>query len=173
MQDLRSFETGRLRCEAIELRHQPELTALLNDPAVVRTLSADGAPPAWGARTEEIALQSADWGRYGFGLWLLRDRMSGEFVGRGGMQHTSATGHDEVEIAYAIRSERWNEGFATEIALACAGLAFGVIGLEAVIAFTLPHNRPSRRVMEKAGMSYQRDFVHKGLPHVLYRRDRW
>jgi RimJ/RimL family protein N-acetyltransferase len=27
----------------------------------------------------------------------------------------------------------------------------------------------SRRVMEKLGMAYERDVVHAGLPHVLYR----
>ncbi len=34
---------------------------------------------------------------------------------------------------------------------------------------TLPTNRASRRVMEKAGFGYERDTVHAGLPHVLYR----
>ena len=34
---------------------------------------------------------------------------------------------------------------------------------------TLPDNHASRRVMEKIGLRFDRDVVHRGLPHVLYR----
>ena len=34
---------------------------------------------------------------------------------------------------------------------------------------TLPTNEGSRRVMAKAGFTYDRDIVHWDLPHVLYR----
>ena len=59
--------------------------------------------------------------------------------------------------------------------------AFADFGLDALVAFTAEWNRPSRRVMEKIGMTYDPadDFIHPGLPvghklapHVLYRMDR-
>jgi ribosomal-protein-alanine N-acetyltransferase len=68
--------------------------------------------------------------------------------------------------------ERWGEGLATELALASIDAGFGTLGLDELIAFTLIHNRASRRVMEKAGLSYEREFLHVGLPHALYRRVR-
>ena len=40
------------------------------------------------------------------------------------------------------------------------------------MALTLPHNAASRRVMEKVGFGYDRDIVHAGLAHVLYRLGR-
>jgi RimJ/RimL family protein N-acetyltransferase len=43
------------------------------------------------------------------------------------------------------------------------------LDLDELVAFTLPENVRSRRVMEKAGLFYERDIVHAGLPHVLYR----
>ena len=42
--------------------------------------------------------------------------------------------------------------------------------LQRVVAYTLPDNWASRRVMEKAGFAYERDVMHVGLRHVLYRR---
>ena len=39
-----------------------------------------------------------------------------------------------------------------------------------IVAFTRPDNVASRRVMEKADFVYERDVLHVGLPHVLYRR---
>jgi len=38
-----------------------------------------------------------------------------------------------------------------------------------VVAVTLPVNARSRRVMEKVGMTYDRDWLHADIPHVLYR----
>ena len=43
------------------------------------------------------------------------------------------------------------------------------MGLEEIIAFTLPDNVGSRRVMEKSGFTYERDIVHAGVPHLLFR----
>jgi [ribosomal protein S5]-alanine N-acetyltransferase len=37
------------------------------------------------------------------------------------------------------------------------------------VAFTLPDNVASRRVMEKVGFRYEREVEHVDLPHVLYR----
>jgi ribosomal-protein-alanine N-acetyltransferase len=50
----------------------------------------------------------------------------------------------------------------------CVELAFGPLGLDRLVAFTLPDNVASRRVMEKSGFIYERHIEHAGLPHVLY-----
>jgi Cu+-exporting ATPase len=91
------------------------------------------------------------------------------FVARAGLRHTRVGGNDEVELAYALRSEYWGRGLATELAGAAVAVGFERLGLDDVVAFTLPTNRGSWRVMEKTGFEYERDVVHAGLPHVLYR----
>ena len=48
-------------------------------------------------------------------------------------------------------------------------MAFERLGMEELVCFTLTINRASQRVMEKAGFEYERDVVHAGQPHVLYR----
>lgn len=45
-------------------------------------------------------------------------------------------------------------------------------GLSSVVAMTLPTNEGSRRVMADAGLTYERDIVKRGLPHLLYRLSR-
>jgi RimJ/RimL family protein N-acetyltransferase len=49
-------------------------------------------------------------------------------------------------------------------------VAFEQLELLSIVAFTLPDNVASRRVMDKAGFEYERDIMHAGLAHVLYRR---
>jgi ribosomal-protein-alanine N-acetyltransferase len=164
------LETARLRCERPEPEHQPEIARLWLDPRVYRTLWPWSYPP-----TEDTVRCSLDenlehWERHGFGPWLLRDRSDDEFVGRGGLQYTEAGGERAVEIAWAVVPERWGEGLATELAHAAVDVAFSALGLPELIAFTLPDNLASRRVMDKAGFAYDGEIEHAGLPHVLYRR---
>ncbi len=60
-------------------------------------------------------------------------------------------------------------GLATEIARRCLAIGREELGFASLVAITLPDNRGSRRVMEKAGMTYERDVTHAGRVHVLYR----
>jgi len=74
-----------------------------------------------------------------------------------------------VEVGYSLDPAYWGRGLATEIAAACLAHARTDLALATVVAVTLPHNARSRRVMEKIGMAYDRDWLHAGLQHVLYR----
>jgi RimJ/RimL family protein N-acetyltransferase len=161
--------TDRLICERLHADQVPELVVLLSDPRVARTLFADGLPMAEADVVESLHEKLAHWERHGFGPWLLRDRATGEMVGRGGLQHTFVAGQAEVEVGWAIVPERWGQGLATELARLSVSVAFDDLGLEQIVAFTLPHNIASRRVMEKSGFQYEREILHKGLDHVLYR----
>ena len=111
----------------------------------------------------------------GYGLWTLRDRESGAFVGRGGIQPVTIDSVDEMELGYALRPEWWGRGLATEVSSAALVLAFEGLDLPNLVAFTMPTNVRSRHVIEKLGFTVERDFVWSELPHVLYRlrREEW
>jgi RimJ/RimL family protein N-acetyltransferase len=163
-------ETERMILERLRLDHASELWRLLSDPRVASTLSPLGEPPSEHEVLGGLRAKVDHWDRHGFGMWLLRDRETGEMVGRGGLQHTFTAGLNDVEAGWAIVPERWGQGLATELAHACVEVAFNQLGLLELVAFTLPDNLASRRVMEKSRFAYERDIVHAGLPHVLYRR---
>jgi len=110
------------------------------------------------------------WQRNGFGLWILRS--DGAFVGRAGLRRVLIEGTDEVELAYAFVSEVWGCGLATEVACKLIAIGFADLQLTELVAFTLPDNAASIRVMEKAGLRFERNFVHRGKAHVLYRIER-
>ena len=137
------------------------------------TLAPAGAPNDGVVSDEEtqrfLRRHLDHWDRYGYGLWAFRDREDDRFVGRAGLYNTHVGGSDEVELAYALMAEYRNRGLATEMAEAILGVAFERLGMADVVCFTLTTNRASQRVMEKAGFEYERDVVHAGLPHVLYR----
>jgi RimJ/RimL family protein N-acetyltransferase len=164
------LETARLLCLRPQPDQLPDLEVLLCDPRVARTLLTSAAPATPGEVAANMAAKRGHWDRHGFGLWMLYDRADGSFVGRGGLQHTNATGEDEIEAGWAIVPERWGQGLATELAVAAVEVGLEALALDRVIAYTLPDNHGSRRVMEKAGFVYERDITWVGMTHVLYRR---
>ncbi|HET6866466.1 MAG TPA: GNAT family protein [Solirubrobacteraceae bacterium] len=165
-------ETERMVLERLRLEHAAEQLRLLLDPRVSATLWPRPGMPTETEVLEGLAAKVDHWDRHGFGMWQMRDRETGEMVGRGGLQYTYTAGLNDVEAGWAVVPERWGQGLATELAHACVEVGFGPLRLLEIVAFTLPDNLASRRVMDKAGFTYERDIVHAGLPHVLYRRHR-
>ena len=160
------IETPRMRGERIGPEHYALLLALVGDPRVGATLGGAQTPEEVTASIEQHV---ARWERDGVGYWMFRARDTGEGVARGGLSRTHVGGRDEVEVGWAVMPERWGHGYATELGAAAVDVAFGMLGLGSVVAYTLPDNLASRRVMRKLGFSYEREVVHAGLPHVLYR----
>jgi ribosomal-protein-alanine N-acetyltransferase len=83
-----------------------------------------------------------------------------------------------VEVLWRIASAHWGQGYAPEAARAAIADGFDRLGLHEVVALTAAINTPSRRVMEKLGMTHDpaEDFDHPRLAedhalrrHVLYR----
>jgi RimJ/RimL family protein N-acetyltransferase len=160
------LETARLTLTRPDPGDEADLATFLGDERVGRWLG--GAQDAQEAR-EALGRHIAHWDAHGFGLWIARDRADESFVGRGGLNLTIVGGHGEIEVGWAITPQLWGRGLATEIGAAAIGVAREPLGVEQVVSFTLPGNASSRRVMEKLGLSAEREVEHHGLAHVLYR----
>ena len=172
MQLVERFHTERLNAERLSDDHFDEFRRMHRDPRVMATVGSPGAPSGLlsdGETRQFIRRHLDHWDRYGYGLWVFRNKTGGRFVGRAGLYNTHVGGSDEVELAYALMAEYWGRGLATEMARAILSVAFERLGMEELVCFTLTTNRVSQRVMEKAGFEYERDVVHAGQPHVLYR----
>ena len=159
--------SARLAFERPRQADLDELARLHADPRVAETL---GGVQSRAQSEAQLRALRRHWDDYGFGIWTLREASTGRFAGRGGLQRVVIEGRDEVEVAYALRPELWGRGLATEVACESVRVAFEVISLAELVCFTLPANRASQRVMAKAGFHYDRDIVHAGLPHALYRQ---
>ena len=70
-------------------------------------------------------------------------------------------GQAEVEVAYTFAKEDWNQGLATEAAIACKDSGFQLLGRSRFVSFIPPDNIPSQRVALKNGMVDEKDFVDK------------
>jgi len=161
-----ALATTRLHLERVRQEHIPEWAKLFSDTRVMATLG--------GVRTLEQVQRSLEealvhWETHGFGTWALYLRDPRSFVGRVALRRVSIDGRPEFALAYAVAADLWGVGLATEASRALIGLVFNRLALADLVAFTLPENVASRRVMEKLGFVIERFFVHANLPHVLCR----
>jgi RimJ/RimL family protein N-acetyltransferase len=143
------------------------LLQILGDPEVAYWLRPAGqSGPFSRAECEQIIVRKlAHWTAFGFGMSLAFS--DGRCVGRSTVGYNLVDGRAEVEVGWAVVRHSWGRGLAGgrgRRARAAASHA----GVERIAAFTRPDNLASRRVMEKLGLQYQRDFTHAGHPHVLY-----
>jgi ribosomal-protein-alanine N-acetyltransferase len=161
----------RLRPERPWREHERLYVDLFADLAVAATLWPGplGGPRTAAQATEMLNADIGHWREEQFGPWVFFEASTGVFVGRGGLRRTTLAGTDCVEVLYALRSDVWGQGYATEIA--CVAVAHARrLGLTDVVGFTTTANVASRRVLEKSGMHIEEDTIeHAGISHWLGR----
>ncbi|HEX2241565.1 MAG TPA: GNAT family N-acetyltransferase [Actinomycetota bacterium] len=173
------LETDRLLLEPWADKHKNDFATLATDPDVVRYV---GRGKPWSRdRVEEVFVwQSAHWREHGFGWRAAIQTESGLFIGFVGLnflrpEATETDDHNQVEIGWWIRPQFWNQGFATEGAIALRDEAFERVGLDRIIGRYQSKNVASGRIMEKLGMRFERDAVSYGRQVRIYTlsREEW
>jgi RimJ/RimL family protein N-acetyltransferase len=162
---LETFRTPRLTAERIGASDFEAVLRMHQDERVMATL---GGVKDEAETRSFLSECEAHWARYGYGFWMFRDGL-GRFIGRGGVRSVELEGARETEIAYAVNFEFWRQGYATEMAGAMLRIAFDYLAASSVVAFVLPHNLASRRVLERIGLACEREVTWKSYLHVLYR----
>jgi RimJ/RimL family protein N-acetyltransferase len=93
----------------------------------------------------------------GYGFWAAIEKGSEQFAGWFSFRPSKGV-PAEVILGYRLRKTAWGKGYATEGARALIDKGFAEWGVQRVVATTYEHNRASRRVMEKLGMTLVRRF---------------
>jgi RimJ/RimL family protein N-acetyltransferase len=116
--------------------------------------------------------------RNGYGFFAVETKDTHEFIGFTGLSNPGFESHFTpcVEIGWRLSKANWNQGFATEAAMASLGYGFETLGLAEIYSFTSIHNLRSVQVMKKIGMSHSGFFEHPLIedghvlkPHVVYK----
>lgn len=159
------LKTDRLNLEPWSEQDWLQLKPIAQDPEVVRYIS-NGQP--WPEeRIREFAVRQVMCFRErGFCMWRLFWKGTTQLIGFCGLQPMAGT--SEIEIGWWLAPRWWRQGLATEAAREAMRDALTRIGLERIVAIAQPENRASIRIMEKLGMRYERDTVHREIPVVLY-----
>ena len=173
------IETKRLILRTWDNNDINDYYLLNQDPKVIefllKTSSVEQAK-------EFIESMNHQFHAYGYTIFAVEEKKTDKLIGFTGLNtpewHSCFT--PCVEIAWRLSSKFWGNGYATEAAKAVLDYGFKECGLKEILAWTVPANLRSIRVMEKIGMErdIDGDFNHPDVPeghellkHILYRID--
>ena len=169
----------RLRLRPWREDEAPAFAVLNADPEVMRHFAAPLSRAESDAMFARVRAHEAE---HGFCFWAVELRQErARPIGFCGIQRVpfEARFTPAVEIGWRLFPAFWGQGLAREAAELALGAAFGPLGLDEVVAFTTPANRPSWGLMRRLGMRPDGMFEHPRLPeghplrpHLLYRARR-
>jgi RimJ/RimL family protein N-acetyltransferase len=152
------LETDRLTFRRFTADDVDLLSALDGDPAVMRYLTGGKPTPRERISGEILPWILEVYARHPrFGTFATHTTATGEFIGWFELRPKDGDERD-VELGYRLRRAAWGHGYATEGARALVRKAFIELQVERVWAETMSVNTPSRKVMERVGLTYLRTF---------------
>ncbi len=168
---LPELETARLSLRRLTLDDAPFVVALYNEPSFLENIGDRGVRNVDDAQRFLRDGPMAMYARHGFGLWHVSRRSDGAGIGMCGLLKRDTL--PDVDIGYAYFPAFWGRGYALEAVSATLSHAARAFGLRRVMAVVSPGNTGSIRVLEKAGMRFERmHAMDAGEPEVcLYARN--
>ena len=105
------------------------------------------------------------------GRWGLFNKEDNDFIGMC-LLRLFDDGSDSIELGYAFRHKYWGKGIASEMAGAILTHMLTVNPQAKFVAVTDMANTPSQRVLEKAGMIRDGNYIRNGLELAFFRMNR-
>ncbi len=144
------LETARLFLRPFNKNDIDAIFAMRSDADVMRFIrepqTRRGEAESW------TNLVSSRWNDEKIGFCAVIEKSSGNFIGWCGLWRLKET--DEVEVGYALVKDFRGQNYAVEAAEAFLIYGFDKLKLDKIVAVARPENRPSWRVMERLGMTY-------------------
>ena len=141
-----------------------DLQALKSDPLVFAVML--GGVRSRAQTTKELADDVAFWGAHGYGIWAVRERAGGAFLGITGLKdRPDGRG---VALRFALWPEAQGRGLAREAASAALRYGHEQAGLARIIAVARQSNFASRTVLGSIGMSECDAFTQMGFVMLVY-----
>jgi [ribosomal protein S5]-alanine N-acetyltransferase len=158
------LETKRLVLRPMLASDFDALLLIFTDPKV---MAAFDHPPFTYEQMSRWLNRNLDHQReFGYGLFSVILKETGELIGDCGLEMMEDMG--AAELGYDIRSDHWNQGYATEAATAVRDHAFDVLKLPQLISLIRVGNVASKRVAEKIGMTLAEEFARFDIRYWKY-----
>jgi len=165
MSDLH-IETPRLYLRLMELSDLDDLLKIFGDPKVMASFDTEPFNREQMGHWVQRNLAHQDSHEYGLFSVMLKSKEM--LIGDCGLERMEVGGEFVTELGYDFRSDYWNQGFATEAALAVRDYAFDALSLPSLISLIRVGNEASKRVSEKIGMRLIAEITKNGIRYWKY-----
>ena len=147
------LETDRLVLRRLTLNDAPFIVELLTDPAFLRYIGDRGVKDQQSARRYLLKGPIASYEKFGFGLYLVFLKESGDPIGICGLLKRDTL--SDVDVGFAFLPAHRKMGYAAESAAAVLAHGKDALGLKRIVAITSPDNAASISVLEKIGLRFE------------------
>jgi [ribosomal protein S5]-alanine N-acetyltransferase len=148
------LETERLILRQMRAEDAEFILELVNEAAFIRNIGDKGVRTLDDARNYILTGPVASYAKFGFGLYLVALRETGEAIGICGLLKRDSL--EDVDIGFAFLERFRRKGFAYESAAAVMGYGRNELGLKRIVAITSADNEGSMRVLEKIGLRFEK-----------------
>jgi RimJ/RimL family protein N-acetyltransferase len=148
------LETKRLILRKMEVEDAQFILELVNEAAFIRNIGDKGVRTLEDARNYILNGPAASYAKFGFGLYLVELRETGEAIGICGLLKRDSL--EDVDIGFALLEKFRRKGFAYESAAAVMEYGRNALGVKRIVAITSPDNEGSIRVLEKIGLRFEK-----------------
>lgn len=169
-----ALDTPRLTLRGHRLDDFADSAAMWADAQVARHIG--GRPSTEEEAWARLLRYAGHWKLLGFGYWVVREKISGRFVGEVGFgdfrRPLTPAFEGAPEVGWALAPWAHGRGYATEAVQ--AALAWGEAKFDAArtVCMIDPDNAASLRVAEKLGYREFARTTYKDAPTVLFERRR-
>lgn len=110
--------------------------------------------------------------KYGYARYAVLHKQDQKVIGFAGFKFLPE--FKEADLGYRMLPKYWGQGIATEMARALVPHGFDDLNLPRILAFALPENPASCRVLEKIGFRFEKNAVlpYEGISANWYSLER-
>lgn len=163
------FETERLYLREMEQSDFEGLCKILKDEETMYAYEGafnDTEVQEW------LDKQLSRYHKYGFGLWAVVLKETGEMIGQCGLTMQQWKNQELLEIGYLFQRLYWHKGYAVEAAKACKKYAFEVLNADEVCSIIRDTNIASQKVAIRNDMvaadTWTKHYRGVDMPHCRY-----
>jgi RimJ/RimL family protein N-acetyltransferase len=166
MAGVKVLETERLALRRLTSADAGFVHELVNEPSWIRFIGDRGVRTLDDARAYLDKGPLAMYRRFGFGLWVVELKETGEATGLCGLIKRDAL--EDVDIGFAFLPRYWRRGYALESARAVLAYGREILELDRIVAITSPDNDASIRLLEKIGLRFEQTIDFAGEQTKLF-----
>lgn len=163
------LETERLYLREMEFGDYDSLCGILQDGEVMYAYEHAFSHKEV---TEWLEKNLKRYKDYGFGLWAVILKETGEMIGQCGLTMQDCIDRQVVEIGYLFKKSCWHKGYATEAAVGCKKYAFDTLDINEVFSIIRDNNIPSQNVAIRNGMKvvdrFTKHYYGMDMPHLVF-----
>jgi RimJ/RimL family protein N-acetyltransferase len=167
-----AIDTERLAFRGHRLDDFGDCAAMWADPGVTRHIG--GKPFSKEDVWARVLRYAGHWALMGFGYWVIREKVSGRFVGEVGFadfkRQIEPSLEGVPEIGWALAPWAHGKGFATEAVRAALRWSETHLESQRTVCLISPDNLASIRVAGKCGYKEFARTTYKDQPTIIFDR---